>query len=233
MEISSAQSTQGAPLTDAPPAHIGLLAHLYRGELYRSKIWRMRLDTTTNWAVATTGISFSVAFSDRTNDALSLLFTMPLILIFWGIESRRYRYFDIWRTRVRVLERQLMAAVLKGQPASIATWGSILADDYAKLRFHISVWEALGRRLRRNYLWIFLVLGFAFLGKTYIHPSPAESLTQFHGRASVGNIDGVWIVTIVEAWMGLLVLLSVFTSRLNEATGRVIDDDLDLIQSLS
>jgi len=38
-------------------AELGVLAHLYRGEMYRSKIWRTRLDTTTNWAVAVTGIA--------------------------------------------------------------------------------------------------------------------------------------------------------------------------------
>lgn len=30
------------------PADIGTIAHLYRGEMYRSKIWRTRLDATTN-----------------------------------------------------------------------------------------------------------------------------------------------------------------------------------------
>ena len=40
-------------------AEIGALAHLYRGEVYRSTIWRTRLDNTTNWAVVTTGIALS------------------------------------------------------------------------------------------------------------------------------------------------------------------------------
>ena len=31
--------------------------------MYRSKIWRTRLDATTNWAVVTTGIAMSIAFS--------------------------------------------------------------------------------------------------------------------------------------------------------------------------
>ena len=34
-------------------AEMGALAHLYRGEMYRSTVWRTRLDTTTNWAVVT------------------------------------------------------------------------------------------------------------------------------------------------------------------------------------
>ena len=44
-------------------AEIGALAHLYRGEMYRRTVWRSRLDTTTNWAVVTTGIALSVTFS--------------------------------------------------------------------------------------------------------------------------------------------------------------------------
>ena len=44
-------------------AEIGALAHLYRGEMYRSTVWRTRLDTTTNWSVVTTGIALSVTFS--------------------------------------------------------------------------------------------------------------------------------------------------------------------------
>ena len=45
------------------PAVIGALAHLYRGEVYRSTVWRNRLDATTNWAVVATGIALSVTFS--------------------------------------------------------------------------------------------------------------------------------------------------------------------------
>ena len=46
-------------------ATIGALAHLYRGEVYRSTIWRTRLDNTTNWAVVILGIALSVTFSSR------------------------------------------------------------------------------------------------------------------------------------------------------------------------
>src|SRR5262249_43239300 len=44
-------------------AEIGALAHLYRGEVYRSTVWRTRLDSSTNWAVVTTGIALSATYS--------------------------------------------------------------------------------------------------------------------------------------------------------------------------
>ena len=46
-------------------AEIGALAHLLRGEMYRSTVWRTRLDTTTNWAVVTTGTALSMIFQFR------------------------------------------------------------------------------------------------------------------------------------------------------------------------
>ena len=52
-----------------------MFAHLYRGEMYRSKVWPTRLDATTNWAVATSGIALSVAFSNAENSPL------PLVLV--------------------------------------------------------------------------------------------------------------------------------------------------------
>src|SRR3989442_11254854 len=85
-------------------AAISAIAHLYRGEMYRSKVWRTRLDATTNWAVATTGIALSVTFSTRENSPMPLILVSLLLLVFLGIEARRYRYFDIWRTRVRLME---------------------------------------------------------------------------------------------------------------------------------
>ena len=51
------------PATTRKPldsAEMGVLAHLYRAEVYRSTIWRTRLDTTTNWSVVTLGVALSI-----------------------------------------------------------------------------------------------------------------------------------------------------------------------------
>ena len=60
-------------------AEMGALAHLYRGEVYRSTMWRTRLDHTTNWAVATLGIALSVTFSSRE--------ASPCRWCWWGASS--------------------------------------------------------------------------------------------------------------------------------------------------
>ena len=40
------------------------MVHFFRAEVHRANIWRQRLDTTTNWAVVTTGAAISFAFSE-------------------------------------------------------------------------------------------------------------------------------------------------------------------------
>jgi len=60
---ATGEAAAGAPPRACSAAEIGAIAHLYRGEIYRSTVWRTRLDSTTNWAVVTTGIALSATFS--------------------------------------------------------------------------------------------------------------------------------------------------------------------------
>ena len=109
-------------------AELTMLAHLYRGEMYRSKVWRTRFDATTNWAVATTGIALSVAFSDAENSPLPLVLVALLDLVFLAIEARRYRYFDIWRTRVRLMEVSMYGPLLRLEGYGVDNgWNEALA----------------------------------------------------------------------------------------------------------
>jgi uncharacterized membrane protein len=64
-------------------AEMGAIAHLYRGEVYRSTIWRTRLDNTTNWAIVTMGIALSTTFSSP-----GALLVGLLIAVFLGMEAR-------------------------------------------------------------------------------------------------------------------------------------------------
>jgi uncharacterized membrane protein len=46
----SESHNQTMPSATFSPAELAVIAHLYRGEVYRSTVWRTRLDATTNWA---------------------------------------------------------------------------------------------------------------------------------------------------------------------------------------
>ena len=68
-------------------AEIGAIAHLYRGEVYRSTIWRTRLDTTTNWSVVTLGVALSISFSSPDASPLPLVLVGVLIALFLMLEA--------------------------------------------------------------------------------------------------------------------------------------------------
>jgi uncharacterized membrane protein len=188
-------SNEAKPQHTFDSAEMGAIAHLYRGEVYRSTIWRTRLDNTTNWAIVTMGIALSTTFSSPQASPLPLLLVGLLIAVFLGMEARRYRYFNVWRARARWLEMNFYAPIFTGE-ARDQNWQAILARDYTTPQHHISFFRAAGRRLRRNYVWILAVQVIAYYGKIAIHPTPAATFTEFLDRAAVGPIPG-WIVVII------------------------------------
>ena len=203
-------------------AELGMLAHLYRGEMYRSKVWRGRLDATTNWAVATTGIALSVSFSSAANSPLPLVLVALMALVFLFIEARRYRYFDIWRTRVRILETGLYGPILRGEGVRTENgWNQELARDYENLRFHISFWEAMGRRLRRNYSFMFGVQAISYIMKICVHPVPVRSLDDLWPRAAIGPISGQAVLMLGFLFHASLIAFAIFTLKGQRAAGRV------------
>src|SRR5919202_6202184 len=112
-------SEGGTPAT-APvfsAAEIGAIAHLYRAEVYRSTVWRTRLDATTNWAVVANGIALSVAFSRTDASPLPLAIVGLLVAVFLVIEARRYLFFDFWRVRAHVMELHFYGPILRGEGA--------------------------------------------------------------------------------------------------------------------
>ena len=177
------------------PAEIGALSHLWRGEVYRSTVWRVRFDTTTNWAVVTTGIAFSASFSAANASPLPLALVGLLVVFFLLIEARRYRYFNIWRLRARALETNFFVPMLRGDAMlTDADWMQRIALDYRDPRHRISYVSAVGRRVRRNYGWIFAIQALAYYGKLAIHPTAMTSMADLWQRAAIGPIPGEFVV---------------------------------------
>ena len=107
------------------------LAHLYRAEVFRSTHWRTRLDNTTNWAVVTTGIALSATFSNVEASPLPMVLVGLLVSVFLVFEARRYRYYNMFRARARLLESDLYAPILHGRKVPVdARWTRLLAEDY-------------------------------------------------------------------------------------------------------
>lgn len=183
------------PVKPFDPATLGALAHLYRGEVYRSTHWRTRLDNTTNWAVVTTGIALSVTFSNIEASPLPMVLVGFLVSFFLLLEARRYRYYNLFRARARLMETDLYVPLLNGKTVIAGhDWAALLADDYTTPHYHISFMRAVGRRLRNNYSWIFAIQAISYYGKLAIHPTPLESWQDAIDRATIGPVPGLVVI---------------------------------------
>jgi uncharacterized membrane protein len=211
----------GFPTTSSE--FITLIAHYYRAEIVRMAGWRDRIDRTSNWAITVVGAMLSVSLSTPTAHHGVILFAMVLVLLLLVIESRRYRFFDVYRTRVRRLERQYYAQVFSPTAEVESDWTRILSNDLRQPFFVISLGQAISRRLHRNYCWMFLILLLAWLLKISspkLRPESGQaefvySLSEGVRNASVGPLPG-WIVIIIVLSFYCWVLYATLRRRKDE-----------------
>ena len=206
-------------------ADIGALAHLYRAEVYRSTIWRTRLDNTTNWSVVTLGIALSITFSSATASPLPLVLAGILVTLFLVLEARRYRYFNVWRARARWIETHFYAPMLRhGNLPADDGWQETLACDYLEPHYHISFVRAVGRRLRRNYVWILLIQTIAYSAKITIHPAPVPNLAEIVDRAAVGPVPGEVMLVCGLLYNATWITIALSTLYMDRVTHRGVKE---------
>ncbi len=214
--ITIAQKLQPAEFNTA-------MVHFYRGEIQRSNIWRNRLDATTNWAVITAGATLSFVFSSPQNPHFAIPINTILVSIFLFMEARRYRYYELWANRVRVLETGYFAPMLSSRTIPPdKEWAEHISADLISPHFTISEWEAVGRRLRANYLWIFILLGLCWMLKVYIHPGSPASMSEFVARASVGLAPGWMVMTFVLMFNFIVIFVAFSTLKLQDSSSEVL-----------
>jgi uncharacterized membrane protein len=99
-------------------------------------------------------------------------------------------------------------------------WNTVLYADYCKPRLHITFLDSVGRRLRKNYCWIFVIQATAYLGKIMIHPTAIASLDELWSRAAVGPVPGQIILLAGAAFHGGWVALAVATRQSSRGRGQ-------------
>ena len=199
------QAEIGREMVDESTGLGSVAAHLYRGEMERTVEWRSRLDTTTNWAVTVMSAIVAYSFSGEVSHAV-ILAGLIMGSVFLFIEARRYRDYDIWRSRVRVLQENLFANALDpSQGVESDAWRAELSADYRDPEQKISYRGALGHRLRRVYLplmgamllgWLFHLWAFA----------PDEPLLE---SAALPGISGTAVVGAVGIYCAVLLVLAI------------------------
>src|SRR6201990_3389250 len=142
------------------------MSHFYRGELGRIMVWRQRLDMTTNWAITSSTAIITIAFSTRAVPHIIFFFNLAIFAVMLWIEARRYRFYDAFRARVRMLEAHfLVPMVMEKKQMLQGEWEKLVCEELILPSFKISMFEAVGRRLKRNYAFIFLIILVAWFTK--------------------------------------------------------------------
>lgn len=200
---ASARTLGTAPALPATSAEkANMLIHYYRGELGRMTSWRDRIDRTTNWAMTVVAGLLSVSLSTSSSHHGVVLFAMLLISLFLMIEARRYRFFDVYRARVRQLERYYFAQALCPQAELNPDWAAAIARSLRSPVFLMGYREALTRRIRRNYVWMYLILLLAW-GLKISTPKllPEEravefvhSFSELMANATLGPLPGALVL---------------------------------------
>ncbi len=190
----------------ADPGYINAMSHFYRGELGRIMVWRQRLDVTTTWALTSTTTIITVAFSFRDIPHLIFFFNLIIVFMLLWIEARRYRFYDAFRGRVRMIESHFFVAMISQNTIPLeGEWKRLVCEDLVLPSFKISRLEAIGRRMKRNYAFIIGFIIFAWMTKIFMHAQPPiNSWAAFYSALAVGELPG-WFV-------GAILLFTIISS---------------------
>jgi uncharacterized membrane protein len=197
------------------PSYVTAMSHFYRGEIGRIMQWRARIDNTTNWAITTTTTIFTVSFSVREVPHIIFAFNLAIVSIMLWIEARRYRFYDAFRARVRMLEAHfLVPVIMYDTKLTQGDWRKMLAEDLIIPSFKISALEAVGRRLKRNYVFIYAIILAAWVTKVFLHaPSPIAGWPTFYSALRVGDTIPSWhAVTIFVSTAFIVLGLTIWTA---------------------
>lgn len=209
------------PTLPAPgPETTNVMVHYYRGEIGRMSGWRSRIDQTTNWAITVVAAMLSVALSTPTAHHGVLLMALLLISLLLFVEARRYRFFDVYRTRVRQIERHYFAQVYSPVPnGTDIDWMKAIGQSLRQPTFHMTLLQALSRRLKRNYFWMYAILLVAWLLKLAspeLQPDaspealPSQSISIMHmiENAAFGALPGWLVLAAVTIFYGTIAFVA-------------------------
>lgn len=187
--------------------YIAAIVHLYRGELHRATVWRVRLDNTTNWSIITTAALLTFAFDGQHHSHWVLLAGILLLTSFLSIEARRFRFFDVWRYRVRRIEENFYGPILQRDPVSPDKgWGDRVAEDLLHPMFKLSYRAALRARFVRNYWVLYMVLLGGWLLKVMHEPEVARDFEGFKRNLQGGSVVP-WQVPVGIFLLVLIVMI--------------------------
>lgn len=197
--------------------YISAVVHFYRGELHRATLWRIRLDTSTNWAIISVMGLVTFSLGASTHPHVAILAGMALVTTFLWIEARRFRFFDVWRSRTRMLEENFMGPILRRDMFSpVAEWGTMVADDLLRPQFKMTFVQAFRARLMRNFIPLYVLLLVSWILKLTMVTDP-EKPSSVLRRLEEGGVPPWMSVGFVALLYGTLTAICLFAPRSQSA----------------
>lgn len=225
------------PSNQPTPPPVAATIHIYRGLMDTAGTWRTRIDNPTNWAIITSGTAVSFALSDEDHSHAVLLLVMLFTVMFMTIEARRTRYYNLWSSWLRLLETEYFAPILQDNCITVNdVWQELIVRDLGYPHFKTTFWQMLGRRLRDNYLAIYLFLILSWLVKLLAHQPSGVSpcaIDTYVCHATVGPIPGWLVLSGVFCFYGGLLLLMLLTYHAGEPSVEVLSRDRTLQKLVS
>jgi uncharacterized membrane protein len=203
------------------PGYVNAMSHFYRGEMSRIMMWRQRLDVTTNWAITSSTAIITIAFSSREVPHIIFFFNLAIVWSLLWIEARRYRFYDAFRARIRMLEAHfLVPMVMENRELLQGEWKKLVCEDLILPCFKISKLEAVGRRLKRNYVFIFILIMAAWVTKIFLHaPMPIDGVPGFYHALRVGHIPSWLVAFVFVGTLACVIAITIYVGK--KTTGEI------------
>jgi uncharacterized membrane protein len=188
---------------------VNALIHLYRAEVGRMTTYRQRLDTTTNWAITSSALVTTFAIGNPLIPHTAFLFLMLVDVFFLWVEARRFTVYEAARYRVLLLEHYFFPEVLGA--AVPRDWErSLLVALRTPYSFpQVGALGAVGWRLRRNYLWIYLTVLLTWVAKLQITGNSANLIEA----ATIDLVPGSVVWLLVLAFYAAITAVGVLAQR--------------------
>jgi uncharacterized membrane protein len=186
---------------------LNALVHLYRAEVGRMTAYRQRLDTSTNWAITSSALVTTFSLGNAGIPHAAFLFLMFVNGFFLVVEARRFRVYEAARYRVLVMERYFYPDLM-GE-GSGRDWQSALVEALRTPYTYppIGLLAAVGWRLRRNYVWIYLAVLVTWVAKLEIIGGDL-----LYG-AAIGRVPGPVVWALVAVAYAVLIAIAVLAKR--------------------
>jgi uncharacterized membrane protein len=93
-------------------------------------------------------------------------------------------------------------------------WKKLVSEDLILPCFKISKLEAIGRRLKRNYVFIFILIMVAWVTKIFLHaPAAMDSVPSFYRALRVGHIPSWLVASIFIGTLFSVIAITLYVSK--------------------